>query len=61
MVQLKLAVLDLPDPPPEPAAAQLAPIPWERIDPAARRAALDLRARLIARMLTVAARGAGDE
>ena len=61
MVQLKLAVLDLPDPPPEPAAAQLAPIPWERIDPAARRAALDLRARLIARMLAVAARGAGDE
>jgi hypothetical protein len=57
-VQLKLAFLDPPDPPPEP---QLTPTPWERIDAAARRAALDLLALLIARMLAAAATGAGDE
>ena len=60
-VQLKLAFLDPLDPPLEPPAARLAPIPWERIDAAARRAALDLLARLIARMLAAAANGAGDE
>jgi hypothetical protein len=60
-VQLKLAFLDPPDPPPEPPAARLAPIPWERIDAAARRAALDFLALLIARMLAAAANGAGDE
>jgi hypothetical protein len=60
-VQLNLAFLDPPDPPPEPVAPQLTPIPWERIDAAARRAALDLLAHLIARMLAAAANGAGDE
>src|SRR5205085_9601311 len=50
-VQLTLAILDPPDPPPKPSAPQLAPIPWERIDAEARRAALDLLARLIARIL----------
>ena len=60
-MQLKLAFLDPPDPPLEPPAARLAPIPWERIDAAARRAARDLLALLIARMLAAAANGAGDE
>jgi len=60
-VQLKLAFLDPPDPPLEPAAAGLSPVPWERIDATARRAALDLLALLIARMLAAAANGAGDE
>lgn len=60
-MQLKLAFLDPPDPLLEPPAARLAPIPWERIDAAARRAALDLLALLIARMLAAAANGAGDE
>jgi hypothetical protein len=60
-VQLNLAFLDPPDRPPEPPAPQLAPVPWDRIDAAARRAALDLLARLIARMLAAAAEGAGDE
>ena len=57
-VQLKLTFRDPPDPPPEPPAA---PILWERIDAAARHAALDLLALLIARMLTAAVDGAGDE
>jgi hypothetical protein len=60
-VQLTLAILDPPDPPPKPSAPQLAPIPWERIDVEARRAALDLLARLIARILTTAAEGTSDE
>jgi hypothetical protein len=61
-VQLKLAFFDPPpDPPLEPPAARLTPVPWERIDAAARRAALDLLALLIARMLAAAANGAGDE
>jgi hypothetical protein len=60
-VQLKLTFVDSPDPPLEPPASRLAPIPWERIDAAARRAALDLLALLIARMLAAAANGAGDE
>ena len=60
-VQLKLAFLDPPDPPLDPPAARLALVPWERIDAAARRAALDLLALLIARMLAAAANGAGDE
>jgi hypothetical protein len=58
-VQLKLAFLDPPDPPLEPPTAR--PIPWERIDAAARHAALDLLALLIARMLAASANGAGDE
>jgi hypothetical protein len=60
-VQFKLAFLDPPDPPLEPTPARLAPIPWERIDAAARHAALDLLALLIARMLAAAANEAGDE
>ena len=43
-MQLTLAIPDPPDP--KPPAPQLAPIPWERIDAEARRAALDLLARV---------------
>jgi hypothetical protein len=56
-MQLNLAFLDLPDPPtgPPPAA-------WEQLDEAARIAALELLARLIARMLAEAlTKGAGHE
>ncbi len=59
-MQLKLAFLYPTDPPLEPPA-RLVPVPWERIDAAAQRAALDLLALLIARMLAAAANGAGDE
>ena len=57
-MQLNLA---FPDPPLEPPTSQLALTPWERIDAAARCAALDLLARLIARMLAAAANEARDE
>ena len=61
-MQLNLEFLDRSEPPLEPPMGRLrAPIPWERIDVAARRAALDLLALLIARMLAAAANGAGDE
>lgn len=60
-MQLKLAFLDPPDPPLEPPTARLAPVPWERIDAAARRAALDHLALLIARMLAAAANGVCNE
>ena len=58
-MQLNLDFLDPPDPPEEPPSP--APIPWERLDAAARSAALDILARLIARMLTAAANGASHE
>lgn len=58
-MQLNLAFLDPPDPPVDPPSR--APIPWERLDAAARSAALDILARLIARMLTAAANGASHE
>jgi hypothetical protein len=53
-VQLILAFRDPPDRPPEPSAP---PVPWDQIGAAAGRAALDLLARLIARMLAAAAGG----
>ena len=60
-MQLKLAFLDLPDPPSGPSPPQPAPIPWEQLDAAARRAALDILARLIARMLKAATSEASHE
>jgi hypothetical protein len=48
-MQLNLAFLDQPDPPSSPSAALSA---WDQLDEAARRAALEILARLIARMLT---------
>ena len=50
-MQLNLAFLDPPDQPPGPAPADPSPTPWGQIDEAARMAALDILARLIARML----------
>jgi hypothetical protein len=50
-VQLTLAILDPPDRPQSPSAPSLAPAPWDQLDEAARSAALDILARLIARML----------
>jgi hypothetical protein len=60
-VQLNLAFLDPPDLPVGPLPPSLAPIPWEHLDEAARSAALDVLARLIARMLVAAADGASHE
>jgi hypothetical protein len=61
-MQLNLAFLDLPDPPPSPAPTSPPPTAWEQLDEAARIAALELLARLIVRMLADApTRGAGHE
>jgi hypothetical protein len=49
-MQLHLAFLELTDPPPSPPTPTNPP-PWEQIDEAARMAALELLARLIASML----------
>jgi hypothetical protein len=59
-VQLNLAFLD-PPPPVGPLPPSLAPIRWERLDAAARSAALEILARLIARMLAAATNGASHE
>jgi len=56
-MQVNLAFPDLPDPP-----TSQPPAAWERLDEAARIAALELLARLIARMLADAlTKGAGHE
>jgi hypothetical protein len=49
-MQLNLAFLDQPDPPPSPSSAALSA--WDQFDEASRMAALEILARLIARMLT---------
>jgi hypothetical protein len=49
-MQLRLALLDLTDPP-TPTSTNPPSTPWEQIDEAARIAALELLARLIAGML----------
>jgi hypothetical protein len=59
-MQLHLAFLDLTDPPPNLIPTSVPP--WEQIEEAARMAALELLARLIARMLaTQEAREMPDE
>ena len=50
-MQLHLAYLDLTDPPPGPTPTSPQPTPWDQIDEVARMAALEVLARLIARML----------
>jgi len=50
-MQLHLAFLELTDPPPPSPTAPTNPPPWEQIDGAARIAALELLARLIANTL----------
>jgi hypothetical protein len=61
-MQLNLAFLDLPNPPPSPAPTSPPPATWDQLDEAARIAALEVLARLIARMLAdPLTRGAGHE
>ena len=60
-MQHALAFLDPPDPQVGPHSASLAPTLWEQLDEAARAAALEILARLIARMLVAAANGASHE
>ena len=57
LVQLNLAFFDPPDPP----AGTLSESLWEQLDEPARRAALEILARLIARMLVAAANEASHE
>ena len=58
-MQLNLAFLDQPDPPASPATA---PAAWNQLDEASRVAALEILARLIARILTaLPATEASDE
>jgi hypothetical protein len=62
-MQLNLAFLDRPDLPPNPfpAAAPSATV-WEQLDEASRIAALEILARLIARMISArSTREASDE
>ena len=54
-MQLNLALFDPPDPPLSPLWERLAPSLWEQLDEPARCAALEILARLIARMLVAAA------
>lgn len=61
-MQLSLAFVDLPDPPASPASTNTPPTPWDQIDEATRMAALEVLARLIARMVAAPqARETGDE
>ena len=57
-MQLNLAFFDPPDSPGDPLWERLAPSLWEQLDEPARCAALEILARLIARMLVAAAKEA---
>jgi len=61
VVQLNLAFFDPPDPPGGPLWENLAPSLWEQLDEPTRCAALEILARLIARMLMAAANEASYE
>ena len=50
-MQLRLAILDLTDPPANPTPANPPTTPWPQIDEAARMVANEVLARLIAKML----------
>jgi hypothetical protein len=60
-MQLKLAFLDLPDPAPNPSPAAPVATAWRQLDEAARVAALEILARLIARMLSARPRREGSD
>ncbi len=60
-MQLNLAFFDPPDPLGGPLWESLAPSLWEQLDEPARCAALEILARLIARMLVTAANEASHE
>jgi len=53
-MQLNLVFLDPPDPAASSAPSRRIPIVWEQLDEAARIAALELLARMIARMMAEA-------
>jgi hypothetical protein len=61
-MQLNLAFLDHPDLSPNPFPAVRSAMAWEQLDEASRLAALEILARLIARMLSAGSTGeASDE
>ena len=61
-MQLNLTFLDRPDLPPNPFPAAPSAAAWEQLDEASRVAALEILARLIARMLSAkSTREASDE
>jgi hypothetical protein len=60
-VQLNLDFSDQPDPPGGHLEKSPTPSHWEQLDEPARCAALEILARLIARMLLAVAREASDE
>ena len=61
-MQLNLAFLDPPDLPPGPSPTSPPPTAWDQLDEASRIAALEILARLIARMLSArSAKEASDE
>lgn len=60
-MQLNLAFFDPPDPAGGPLGESLAPSLWEQLDEPVRCAALEVLARLIARMLVAAANEASHE
>ena len=60
-MQLNLAFFDPHDPPGGPLWENLAPSLWEQLDEPTRCAALEILARLIARMLMAAANEASHE
>jgi hypothetical protein len=60
-VQLNLDFSDPPDPPGGHLGKSPTPSHWEQLDEPARCAALEILARLIARMLVAAVREASDE
>jgi hypothetical protein len=61
-MQLNLAFLDRPDLRPNPFPAVRSAMAWEQLDEASRLAALEILARLIARMLSAGSTGeASDE
>ena len=61
-MQLDLAFLDRPDLPPNPSPTVRSATAWDQLDEASRIAALEILARLIARMLSArSTREASDE
>jgi len=60
-MQLKLAFLDPPDPAPNPSPAAPLATAWRQLDDAARVAALEMLARLIARMLSARPKREGSD